>query len=205
MNTLVIAATVEEIQPSLHFLNERKIPYIITGVGMIASAYAITKAVTLTNPDLLIQVGIGGILDTEATLGSVYQIQEDLIFDFGAEDNDSFIPMDRLGFGKSHFSQPKLPDAIVLPNTKHARGITVNKVHGNPSSIAQLKNQYSSPIVESMEGASVFYVAEKEKIMALQFRGISNFVEPRNRESWQIGLAIRNLNIHLQEVIHCLA
>jgi futalosine hydrolase len=45
-----------------------------------------------------------------------------------------------------------------------------------------------------MEGAAVFYVAQQEKIPALQIRAISNLVEKRNKDNWDIPLAIKNLN-----------
>jgi len=45
-----------------------------------------------------------------------------------------------------------------------------------------------------MEGAAVFYACKRENIDCLQIRSVSNYVEPRNKENWQIGLAIRNLN-----------
>ncbi|MCY1528458.1 Futalosine hydrolase [compost metagenome] len=45
-----------------------------------------------------------------------------------------------------------------------------------------------------MEGAAVFYAAEQLHIPSAQIRCISNYVEKRNREKWEIGLAIANLN-----------
>ena len=45
-----------------------------------------------------------------------------------------------------------------------------------------------------MEGAAVAYVAAKQNIAAIQLRSISNMVEPRNRNHWNIQLALQNLN-----------
>jgi futalosine hydrolase len=45
-----------------------------------------------------------------------------------------------------------------------------------------------------MEGAAFFYVCEQTKTSCLQIRAISNVVERRNRENWQIELAIKSLN-----------
>jgi futalosine hydrolase len=45
-----------------------------------------------------------------------------------------------------------------------------------------------------MEGASFFYACEQAGIPGIQIRSISNLVERRNKENWQIGLAIKNLN-----------
>ena len=60
MNILVIAATIEEIKPSIDFLKAEKINYIATGVGMVSTAYSLTKALAGPKVDLVVQVGIGG-------------------------------------------------------------------------------------------------------------------------------------------------
>jgi futalosine hydrolase len=69
----------------------------------------------------------------------------------------------------------------------------VNKVHGNSLSIENLIKRLD-PEIESMEGAAVFYCCEKMSIPAIQVRAISNYVEPRNKDNWKIGLAVKNLN-----------
>lgn len=193
MNILVLAATAEEISPSLPFLEANRIPYLITGVGMVATTYALTRYLRQHQVDLLLHVGIGGILDTAADLGRVYRIGTDEIFGLGADDKGMFIPIETLGFGKRLFSE-KPPVDLRLPETKKAHGITVNNVHGSEEHIIRLQQQYETPVVESMEGAATFYVAEQEGIHCLQFRAISNYIEPRNRDAWQIGLAVKNLN-----------
>jgi len=79
-----------------------------------------------------------------------------------------------------------------------AHGITVNKVHGNVNSIKVMHNSLLQNntlcFTESMEGAAVAYVAVKQNIAAIQLRSISNMVEPRNRNHWNIQLALQNLN-----------
>jgi len=45
-----------------------------------------------------------------------------------------------------------------------------------------------------MEGAAVLYCCEQLGIPCLQIRSVSNYVEPRNRNNWEIALAISNLN-----------
>jgi futalosine hydrolase len=36
-----------------------------------------------------------------------------------------------------------------------------------------------------------------ENAKYVQIRAVSNYVEPRNKENWQMGLAIKNLNEYL--------
>jgi futalosine hydrolase len=60
--------------------------------------------------------------------------------------------------------------------------------------------------VENMEGAGFFYVMMQSGIPFLELRAVSNFIEPRDVEKWEIMYAINNLNqvshlmIHLE---HC--
>lgn len=200
MKILVVAATMEEISPSMPFLSQNDIEYLITGVGMVATSYRLTKRLQQGRVDLLLQVGIGGILDASAELGEVYRISTDEIFELGADDNGTFIPIEELGFGKRIYSE-KAPANLLFPTVQTARGITVNNVHGREERISALRKQYPSPLIESMEGAAVFFVAEQEQIDCLQFRAASNYIEPRNREAWEIGLAVENLNRFLQRLI----
>ncbi len=202
MKILVVAATRAEILPSLPFLEERGIPYLITGIGMVATTYSLTKRLLEDAVDMVVQVGIGGILDRSARLGEVYQISTDEIFGLGADDNGLFIPIEELGFGKRIFKE-RLPDGIGIqfPPAERAQGITVNNVHGAVGNIAQLQQQYQNLLIESMEGAAVFFVAEQVQIYCLQFRATSNYIEPRNRDTWEIALAIKNLNTFLKKTV----
>ena len=53
-----------------------------------------------------------------------------------------------------------------------------------------------------MEGASVFKVCQQFNVPCIQIRSISNIVEERNREKWDLDLAIRNLNVEVGEIIN---
>jgi futalosine hydrolase len=50
-----------------------------------------------------------------------------------------------------------------------------------------------------MEGAAFFYACEEANVAALQVRAISNYVEKRNKENWNMPLAVKNLNNWLTE------
>jgi futalosine hydrolase len=59
-------------------------------------------------------------------------------------------------------------------------------------------------MVESMEGAAFMFACEIEDIPYVQIRAISNYVEKRNKEGWNIPLAIENLNRKIMEIIDSL-
>ncbi len=73
-------------------------------------------------------------------------------------------------------------------------------MHGLIASIVETEILFS-PDVESMEGAAFAYVCDQIKLDYIQLRSISNRVEERNKNNWNIPLAIKNLNQTLIEII----
>jgi futalosine hydrolase len=209
---LLIAATSAEIQP---FVNHYKVPLnseivigdiqvltIVSGAGMVATAYSLGIALRNFQPDLILNVGIAGAIDRTIELGALVNVVQDYLHRFGAEDNNQFISASEIGLLNPEVeylqSSPIKIDRNTLLNSidllPKVNGITVQTVHGNASSIKKLKLQHPEAQIESMEGAAVFYAGFMEKIPVIQLRSTSNFVEPRNRASWKINEAIQVLN-----------
>ncbi|WP_259069089.1 futalosine hydrolase [Mucilaginibacter sp. X4EP1] len=217
MKILIVAATEAEVAPLISEFGISKSDFsedsttqnpdcklltancylLTTGVGMVATAFALGKHLAVNTYDLVVNLGIAGSFDRGIALGEVLEITEDVIAELGAEDDDKFIPIDELGFGKGVFHPTtEISNLYNLFNTfnlKKARAITVNTVHGNEASIAKVAARLN-PQLESMEGAAFFYVCQQMNVPCLQIRAVSNYVEKRNRDAWKIGLAIKNLN-----------
>lgn len=171
--------------------NGHDISVLITGAGMVATAFAMGKHLAQNKYDLAINLGIAGSFDRNIALGDVVEITEDTLAELGAEDDEDFITVDKLGLGESTFrSTYVLSESF---NLKKNNAITVNTVHGNDASIKKLSG-YIDAQIESMEGAAFFYACKQAGVPSLQIRAVSNYVEKRNRDAWQIGLAIKNLN-----------
>lgn len=195
MKILLVAATKAEINTVFEhfklsdkaFVETENFDVLITGVGMVATAFSLGRYLD-SRYDFVLNVGIAGSFDKTIPLGSLVNVKTDVFSELGAEDNEDFIAINELGFGENSFDSTYKLDS--LPPVK---GITVNKVHGNKTSIEKVIKQFN-PQTESMEGAAVFYACSALNIPCLQIRAISNYVEPRNRDAWKIGLAIKNLN-----------
>ncbi|WP_233632798.1 futalosine hydrolase [Parapedobacter sp. ISTM3] len=196
MNVLVIAATEEEIQPFIHSHVEPRssIEVLVTGVGMVATSFALGQKLAATpHYDLLLNVGIAGSFKRSIALGEVVYVYQDTFAELGAEDGEQFVDSVALGLAKHTFQGALAPDYPAFQGLRQCRGITVNTVHGHEETIDAIA-QRLNPAVESMEGAAVFYAAHQAGLPAIQIRAISNYVERRNKASWQIPLAIENLN-----------
>ncbi|MCB9265354.1 MAG: futalosine hydrolase [Lewinellaceae bacterium] len=221
MNILVVAATPFEIQPLLEYLDKKfvgsghftyqkggvEVAVLITGVGLPLMSYAMGKVLGSKETSLAINAGIAGALDPEMQIGDVVQIASERFADLGVQEADGrFTSVHELGLidpDTPPFRGGKLLNEAAgnfdfLPA---AHGISVNKVHGFPSDIEALRKKYPDAQVESMEGAAFFYACLAEGLPFLEVRSISNYVEARNRENWDVPLAIERLNEVLIELI----
>jgi futalosine hydrolase len=229
MKILIVAATQGEIEPLFQVgsleskvasegyqddleLKTQNLRLLITGVGMVATAFALGRHLATNQYDLAINLGIAGSFNRSLNLGEVVEVTTDMLAELGAEDDEDFLPIEQLGFGEGTFSASTTLSGIFSQNgiegddllPKHVAGITVNTVHGNEHAIRKVTNRVNAQ-VESMEGAAFFYACRKAGVPCLQIRAVSNYVEKRDRDSWQIGLAIKNLNTFADALLHRLS
>ena len=208
MRVLVVAATELEIprlargaaplRPGL------EIEVLVTGVGMVATAAQTARALALSYYDVALNIGVCGSFDRALALGDVVHIVSDSFSELGVEDGGSFTTMEELGLTvASTLENAAPPDIPALQALPHARGITVNTVHGREESIAAVVERLK-PHVESMEGAAFAYACTMSGVMYAQVRAISNVVERRNRSAWRMDLAIANLNDKAVEILDTL-
>lgn len=223
MRLLIVSATYMEIAPlvaKLKFISENdqrmklytsgkhEIDVLITGVGMVATAAWTTKALCSKKYDIALNFGVCGSFDKSLEPGKVVHVLADRFADMGAEDDEKFLSLAELNLlGENEFPfmwgqlvNQAVPNEECILNLPGVNAITVNTVHGNTNSIAKTVLRWN-PHVESMEGAAFFYCCMIEKIPCAQVRAVSNFIEKRNRDSWKIALAIKNLNEKAIEII----
>jgi len=192
MNVLIVAATKSEITSD----KISDLPILITGMGMVNTAINLTRELNENNYDLVINMGISGSFSDEIKIGDVVEVIEDCFSEIGFEDGESF----------SEFSDLDTKTRFIVDgrtSLRKVKGITVNTVHGIENSINNIVERLH-PDIESMEGAAVFKVCEEMKIPCIQIRSISNKVEKRNKENWNLDLAISNLNIEVEKIISTL-
>lgn len=196
MKTLVVAATKAELtflyqhfnMQEGDFIEDKNFDILITGVGMVATAFSLGKHLS-PKYNLVLNLGIAGSFDRSRELGKVVNITKDTFAELGAEDGENFLTITDLGFGENTYKS----NSTINTGLQEVSGVTVNRVSGNDKNIKNLIKRLN-PTTESMEGAAILYACHLEKIDCLQVRSISNYVEPRNKDNWKIGLAIKNLN-----------
>lgn len=221
MRLLIVSATPFEIAPlqqylEIHGVSEDnnlykyenlEIKILVTGVGMTFTAYALGKFLTLNKIDLAMNVGVAGAFSDDLKIGDVVNVIAERFGDLGAEEADGgfvdihemdLIPSNKFPFLHGQMNHPLSAEIAFLPKVK---GLTVNKVHGSARSIKAVAKKYKMDI-ETMEGAAFFMVCLLEKVSFLEIRAISNYVEPRNKDNWNLPLAIEKLNKTLLDILH---
>ena len=189
MKILLIAATSDEIIQEL-FPNAK---ILISGVGMVNTTYGLTKHLSTNSYDLVINMGVAGCFNSAIKIGDTIEVIEDTLSEIGYENEN--------GFNK--FTDFEITNTFKVEgktNLQKVKGITVNTVHGNENSITKIAGRLN-PDIESMEGAACFMVCEKFNIPCMQIRSISNKVERRNKDNWDLPLAIKNLNATVAQII----
>ncbi|MFW6226525.1 MAG: futalosine hydrolase [Bacteroidota bacterium] len=215
MKVLVVAATNKEVYPlrnKLEFVHQIEknfssykyedlsVDILVTGIGSVFTTYYLTKILSLLSYDIAFNIGITGSFDHFLEIGYVVNVVEDQFSDLGVEDNDAFytlIEKEMLDGEQYPFTNGVLQNETPFTFNEidkliSVKGITVNTVHGKKQSIEMVQDKFK-PEVESMEGAAFFYVCMSENIPFYQIRSISNYVEIRNIENWNVSLAIDNL------------
>ena len=217
MNCLVIAATPIEIRPLLEKLKEGNIPIsnsiqldvLITGIGLLATSYSLQKQIQLKRPDLIIQAGVGGCFDKKMKLGRVFIIKKEAIADQSVVELNALktlfdldlVPANQPPYQKGWLINPH-PIVKKLRSPK-VTGVSVNEITTQLQKVRFYKKQFN-PLIESMEGAALHYVALQEGIPFIQLRSTSNYIAERNKKNWKMPAAIHSLNQSLLNLLQVL-
>lgn len=199
---------------------------LVTGIGAVATAYMLTKRLSKgPRPSLVINIGIAGSYSDNIHIGDVTVPVSDCFGDAGVESDKGFMTLFEAGLldgSSSPFtgglimadksllkSIDKYSRSIATPGisksgdkepVKLVNAITLNSGSASADTINFVRNKFN-PDIETMEGASFFYICTLEKVPFVAIRGISNKVGSRDKKLWDIPLAINNLSVFLKELI----
>lgn len=183
-----------------------QVEVLLTGVGLTAATFAITKRVLTRKPDFILQAGIAGCLNLALPLTKIVIVENETIGDQGVRENGKFRSLFDLRLTEPN-EYPWIDGKLTnqLGNLKESEltivdGITVNEISTNSEIIDYFRNEIGASI-ETMEGGALHYVALMEQISFLQIRSLSNFVGERDKKKWVTDLAITSLNIELKRIL----
>ncbi|MFJ3900196.1 futalosine hydrolase [Streptomyces sp. NPDC090025] len=168
-----------------------------TALAVAASAFATGAPAPY---DLVVSAGIAGGFLPRAPIGTVVVSDAVVAADLGAETPDGYLPVDRLGFGRSAHPvaaplTTALAGALGAAGVPYAVGpvLTVSTVTGTARRAAELAERHPGAAAEAMEGFGVAEAAAAHGVPVVEIRAVSNAVGPRDRAAWRIGDALAAL------------
>ena len=214
---LIVSATKNEVADLLKLQNNKisdnlfqlkynsiKVDILITGVGINAITYHLTKYLSYEKPKFAILVGISGTYSNKLNLGELVNVEYEYFADLGIIDDDSFTDIFDMKLAEENTFpyENKALRNYTLINNKEVE--TLPKVKGNTVQsirtkvLPQIRNNTD---VESMEGAAFFYVCLMEKLPFIQIRAISNYVGEQDKSKWEIEKSVQKLNLKILEIL----
>jgi futalosine hydrolase len=143
---------------------------VVTGVGPVNAAHAVTVAVLQERPAGIVVCGVGGAYPSaRIDVGGVVAADPECYGDLGAASPSGFLDMKALGF----------------PAAKRVKFVTVSTCTGTDAAARSIAAR-TGGAVENMEGAAVAHVAHLHRIPVGELRGISNIVTDRDPTSWRL-------------------
>jgi len=205
---LLVSATVLEVKPLLdkyshekeenfyHLaINKNDVDLLITGVGIHAMTYSLTKALSQKKYKFIILAGIAGSYNSNYKLGEVVNVITERFSDLGIQKPNSFQSIFDMGLLDNNawpYTDGEMTNYTLINNK------AVNKLTNTIGNTVQtIKTDHiisnSNTDIESMEGAAFFYTCMMEKQAFIQIRSISNYVGETDKNKWDIPLSVNNL------------
>ena len=185
---------------------------IETGIGLVNTAHALASALAMDLPDLVIHFGVGGAYPGSGLgLGDIGVADEEIYGELGVRTTLGWqgaeligIPTVRLGDAEDYYNRfPAVADLVratvrtldrdgpwagAKPVIKAGPFVTVQECSGTRA-LGDERGRRFGAICENMEGAASAHICALEGIPFVEVRGISNLVEDRDRERWELGTA----------------
>ncbi len=180
-----------------------------TGMGAVNTAHALTCVLQALRPSLVLQVGVGGAyLDTGLGIGDVVVASEEIYGDVGVRTRGGWQSAECIGIPlleqeKPYFNRFPLDREQVArtrdllaagawagaaPQVRVGPFVTVQECSGL-ADLGQERTGRFQALCENMEGAAAAHLCRLYGVPFLEIRGISNLVEDRRTEKWDLSLA----------------
>ena len=197
----------------------RPVVLVETGIGAVNTAQALTVALQEIDPKLVLQIGIGGAyLGSGLDKGDLALATEENYGDLGVITSAGWFPADEIGIpvlstNRDYYNTYSL-DPTLVAKAQHileqsgehvVQGpfVTVQQCTGREDIGNELAARFNA-ICENMEGAAAAHICTLYAVPFLELRAISNRVEDRNKDAWDIPRSVQRVQIAAQKFIESL-
>jgi futalosine hydrolase len=184
----------------------RPVLLCVSGMGKVNAAHGATLLLTQFKPEALLVFGIGGAYPSSgAQVGDIALAKEEIAGDEGVLTPEGFkdteyigIPLLKTATSVIYSTYPASENLMkrslksLLARQDRGRGaihvgsfVTLSTCTGTAARARELEERHHG-LCENMEGAAAAQVAELHSIPWIEVRGISNLVEDRDLEKWDI-------------------
>lgn len=193
----------------------RDVTYVASGIGKTNAAHAATILIEKFSPELVILFGVGGAYPSAGLeVGDIAVAEKEIYGDEGVLAKDGFHGTESIGIPllkegrKKYFNEFPLDKNLIkhvtryalrVTNFKAGTFVTVSTCTGTRKRALELRKRYGA-ICENMEGAAVAHICAIYGAPMLEIRGISNIVEGRDKNKWDIRLAAENCQKAVMEM-----
>lgn len=161
---------------------------LVTGIGPVEAAAAVSRALAQSTYDLVVSAGIAGAFEGAAEIGEGVVISDQL-YELDRESGTPLALPDGVRVVDRAGSDLTLVDRLVELGFRSLRGVTVSRVTDTDETAARLAKHGTG--IESMEGFAVLRAAEIAAVPAIEVRGISNIVCEGRRSRWDFAAGVR--------------
>jgi futalosine hydrolase len=195
---LVICAVPHELR---HWKPRPHIEMLATGIGPVEAAAATARMLAISTPEYVINAGIAGGFAGRAKVGDAFAIETDYLAELGLEGG---APSPALPGGSRLITQAE-SDASLLQRARNigariANAITVATITATQLRAEDLAERFEAE-VEAMEGFSVLRCAAVAGVPAIELRGVSNVVGPRESGGWDFDAGARAVSTLLDRFL----
>jgi futalosine hydrolase len=188
MVVVAVATAFEGALLSERLADRHDVRIVVTGVGPVNAAHAVTLAIVRDRPSAIVVCGIAGAYPGSGLrLGDVASAASECYGDLGAGSPSGFLDMRAMGFPVIA-GPPAIYNELpmqVFPSVNRVRFVTVSTCTGTEEAARAIEAR-TLGAVENMEGAAIAHVAHLHGIPVGEVRGISNIVTNRDTKSWRM-------------------
>lgn len=191
----------------------KDVTYMTSGIGKTNAAHATTILIEKFSPELVILFGVGGAYPSAGLeVGDIAIAGKEIYGDEGVLTKKGFQDAELIGIPllkkgrRKYFNEFPLDKNLIKHVTRYSSlvtksgtFITVSTCTGTRKRALELRKRYGA-ICENMEGAAVAHICAIYGVPMLEIRGISNIVEGRDKNKWDIRLAAENCQKAVMEM-----